>query len=453
MCCGLAALLGTLVHVSVTDQTVGEARGRALDRLTEVTTAYEDGDRLPPGAGVDLPGLPASLRELAADGLRGTMVGDRDTHPTMWAAGPADRGRALAVQFDYAQGAHAIDALDRAIVWSSALAIGATLLVGAFAVTRVTRRLHATARVARRISAGDLDARVNDPRTVQDTRTVQDAGVDGRAGADPRAQRPPRPQDEVAAVAGALDTMAASLQGKLLSEQRFTADVAHELRTPLTGLHAAAELLPPGRPTELVRDRVATLRTLTEDLLEISRLDAGRERLDVDSEPLGPLAGRVVWASGTGTEVRVLRDTRVETDRRRLERVLGNLVANAHKHGRAPVALTVDGPVVTVRDHGDGYPDYLLEHGPQRFRTEGGTKGHGLGLTIALGQAEVLGARLVFTNAPDGGALATLTLPQGAAEERADGTGPEARDGRGEEDEPEARDEPGARDGNEGSGS
>lgn len=91
---------------------------------------------------------------------------DQDRHPTMWAAGPADGGRALAVKFDYSQGAHAIEALDRAIVWSSALAIGATLLVGAFAVTRVTRRLHATARVARRISAGDLDARVNDPRTV-----------------------------------------------------------------------------------------------------------------------------------------------------------------------------------------------------------------------------------------------------------------------------------------------
>ncbi|MCX4577484.1 HAMP domain-containing histidine kinase [Streptomyces sp. NBC_01571] len=440
MCCGLAALLGVLVHVSVTNQTVGEARGRALDRLTEATAAYEEGDRLPPGAGVDLPGLPAPLRELATDGRRGTMVGDQDTHPTMWAAGPADRGRALAVQFDYAQGAHAIDALDRAIVWSSALAIGATLLVGAFAVTRVTRRLHATARVARRISAGDLDARVNDPRTVHDSRTAYDSrGVaDPRAVADPRRQRPARPQDEVAAVAGALDTMAASLQSKLLSEQRFTADVAHELRTPLTGLHAAAELLPPGRPTELVRDRVATLRTLTEDLLEISRLDAGRERLELDSEPLAPLAGRVVRASGTETEVRVVRDTRVETDRRRLERVLGNLVANAHKHGRAPVALTVDGPVVTVRDHGDGYPDYLLEHGPQRFRTEGGSKGHGLGLTIALGQAEVLGARLMFTNAPDGGALATLTLPR---DERDDREGPDEHDEQDEQDQHDEQDE------------
>jgi signal transduction histidine kinase len=217
----------------------------------------------------------------------------------------------------------------------------------------------------------------------------------------------------VAAVAAALDTMASSLQSKLLAEQRFTADVAHELRTPLTGLHAAAELLPPGRPTELVRDRVAALRTLTEDLLEISRLDTGREKPAVDTEELGALARRVVRASGTGTEVRVLADARVETDRRRLERVLGNLVANAHKHGAPPVVLTVNGTVVTVRDHGAGYPEYLVAHGPQRFRTEGGATGHGLGLTIAVGQAEVLGARLSFANAVDGGAVATLVLPDG----------------------------------------
>lgn len=393
MCCALTALIGVLVHVSVTNQTVGRARGEALDRLTDATTAFEAGDRLMPGAGVDPAGLPGTLRDLAVSGDRGTMVADHEGRPTMWAAGPADGGRALAVQVDYSQQARTIDGLDRAILWSSALAIGTTLLVGALAVTRVTRRLHTTAQVARRISGGDLDARVDDPRT----------------------KDPTRPQDEVAAVAAALDSMAASLQGKLQAEQRFTADVAHELRTPLTGLHAAAELLPPGRPTELVRDRVAALRTLTEDLLEISRLDMGRERLDVDAEQLGPLAERAVRAAGDRTDVVVEREVTVETDRRRLERVLGNLLANAHRHGRAPVVLTVDGPVVTVRDHGDGYPDYLVEHGPQRFRTEGGTKGHGLGLTIALGQAEVLGARLEFRNAPDGGALAVLTLPQGPA--------------------------------------
>ncbi|MFI9754854.1 ATP-binding protein [Streptomyces collinus] len=418
MCCALAALLGVLVHVQVTNQTVGQARDQALQRLTQATERYEAGDTLRPGAGVDPPELPGELRDLAVAGDRGTMVAEREGRPTMWAAGPVDGERALAVAVDYSQQAHTIEGLDRAILWSSGLAIGATLLVGAFAVTRVTRRLHTTALVARRISAGDLDARVNDPGT--GPRTSPRAGLrmglrwDPRTnpGADLRAG--PRtkagPQDEVAAVAAALDSMAASLQGKLLAEQRFTADVAHELRTPLTGLHAAAELLPPGRPTELVRDRVAALRTLTEDLLEISRLDTGRERVELDTEQLGPLAERAVRAAGNGTEVRVVRDVAVETDRRRLERVLGNLVANAHKHGRGPVVLTVDGPVVTVRDHGDGFPEYLVVHGPQRFRTEGGTRGHGLGLTIARGQAEVLGARLEFANAPEGGAVATLKL-------------------------------------------
>lgn len=389
MCCALAALLGVLVHVSVTDQTVAQARDQALSRLAEATGDFEAGDTLVPEARVDPRGLPSTLRALALAGQRGTMVSEDDGRPLMWAAGPADRDRVLAVAVDYSQQARTIAALDRSILWSSALAIGATLLVGAFAVTRVTRRLHGTAQVARRISAGDLDARVDDPRT----------------------KDPTRPQDEVAAVAAALDGMAASLQSKLLSEQRFTADVAHELRTPLTGLHAAAELLPPGRPTELVRDRVAALRTLTEDLLEISRLDTGRERLETDAEALGALAERVVQASGTETGVKVVRDVWVETDRRRLERVLGNLVANAHRHGRGPVVLTVEGKEVTVRDHGDGFPEYLVAHGPQRFRTEGDSKGHGLGLTIAAGQAEVLGARLTFANATDGGAVATLTLP------------------------------------------
>ncbi|MEU8585786.1 HAMP domain-containing sensor histidine kinase [Streptomyces sp. NPDC048664] len=392
MCCSLAALLGVLVHVSVTRQTVEQAREDALHRLDDVTEAYEAGDPLGQLGGVDPPGLPPQLRELAQHGQRGTMVGDVHGRPTMWAAGPAD-GRVIAVDLDYSLGANTINGLDQAIVYSSALAIGATLLVGAFAVSRVTGRLRLTALVARRISAGDLDARVNDAR--------------GRHSS--------RPEDEVAAVSDALDTMASTLQAKLLSEQRFTADVAHELRTPLTGLSAAAELLPPGRPSELVQDRVRTMRALTEDLLEISRLDAGGERVDLAVHELAPLTegvARMMRASGVRTQVRVLREVNVETDKRRLERVLGNLIANADLHGAHPVVVSVDGPVVSVRDHGPGYPDYLLEHGPQRFRTESGGKGHGLGLTIAVGQAAVIGAELTFSNAPDGGAVARLALPE-----------------------------------------
>ncbi|MFC5721070.1 histidine kinase dimerization/phospho-acceptor domain-containing protein [Streptomyces gamaensis] len=330
MCCALAALLGLLVHASVTRQIVGRAEDRALTKLTNAAKAYQAGRQLGPGTGIDPDGLPDELRKLAARGSRGTMVSTVDARPTMWAAGPADGGRALAVQLDYSPSERTISRVDDTIIDSSALAIGATPLVGAFVVTRVTRRLEHTAAVARKISGGDLDARVHDPRT----------------------RAPSRRQDEVSSVAGALDTMASSLQDRLQTEQRFTADVAHELRTPLTGLHAAAELLPAGRPTELVRDRVTALRTLTEDLLEISRLDAGSETLDLDTRRLVPLVERVVRASGLHTRIDIVHDMTVKTDRRRLERVLGNLVANAHKHGLPPVVLTIDGPAITVRDHG-----------------------------------------------------------------------------------------------------
>ncbi|MGW6704150.1 ATP-binding protein [Streptomyces sp. NPDC054956] len=389
MCCGLAALLGALVHDAMTRQTVDVARERALAKLDRVTGLYESGASTPRGEGLLPDGLPDELRELAAGGKRGTAVGEHRGRSAMWAAGPADGDRVIAAAVDYSVSEKTIADLDRAILGSSVLAIGGTLLIGAFGVTRITRRLHQTAQVARRISAGDLDARVNDS---------------------------PRRKDEVAAVSGALDTMAASLQRKLETEQRFTADVAHELRTPLTGLNAAAELLPPGRPAELVRDRVRAMRSLTEDLLEISRLDTRSERLDLDSYDLADLAARAIGAPSTATPPAVTglvvrSRLRLETDRRRLERILGNLIANAHKHGAAPVTVTVDGPTLTVTDSGPGYPEYLLTSGPQRFRTEGMNKGHGLGLTIAAGQAEALGASLTFTNPPSGGARARLTLP------------------------------------------
>ncbi|MFE6836845.1 ATP-binding protein [Streptomyces sp. NPDC057705] len=384
MCCGLAAILGVLVHRAMTHQTLATAREKAQTKLERTIRAYETGARLPRGEGIDPVGLPPKLRAQAAGGKRGTALGEHRGRAAMWAAAPAEEGTAIAVSVDFRAGERTIAELDRAILGSSGLAIGATLLMGAFGVTRITRRLHLTAQVARRISAGDLDARVDDST---------------------------RHQDEVAAVSRALDTMAASLQRKLEAEQRFTADVAHELRTPLTGLNAAAELLPPGRPAELVRDRVRAMRALTEDLLEISRLDTRSESVELDWYDLADLAARTIRASGTDTVLEVVSSPRVETDRRRLERILGNLVANAHSHGAAPVTVTVDGRTVTVADSGPGYPEYLLTCGPQRFRTEGTNKGHGLGLTIAAGQARALGATLAFRNREEGGAEARVTLP------------------------------------------
>ncbi|MEU8912078.1 HAMP domain-containing sensor histidine kinase [Streptomyces nigrescens] len=396
MCCLLATVLGTLVHVLVDRQTQDRARRTALAELDRSRSAYVAGNPLDRNVAENPPDLPAPLRDMTVrHHERGTQLATYQGRPVMWAATPVAGGKVLALRLDYGEQAASLRGLDRAIIGSSTAAIVLTLATGLISVSRITRRLHHTARVARRISTGDLDARVNDPRAL----------------------RTDRAQDEAAAVATALDAMAASLQARLHSEQRFTADVSHELRTPLAGLHSAAELLSPGRPTDMVRDRVQALRGLTEDLLEISRLDAQVESADLDIHQLGPLAERAVRATGTTTEVHVVGDDHVETDRRRLERVLGNLVANAHKHGRPPVVVTVDAPTITVRDHGDGYPAYLLDQGPQRFRSQSGGSdagkrtGHGLGLTIAAGQAHVLGAALRFSNAHDGGAVAALQLP------------------------------------------
>ncbi|MFF3084758.1 sensor histidine kinase [Streptomyces nojiriensis] len=410
VCCMVAAALGILVHNVVARQMVGEVRKAAVTELDHALGHYEYGTAHGDvNAVFDPPDLPRRLRELVASGQTGSIVGVQGGKPVMWAAGPAD-DKALAVWLPFGSTRERLRDVDTAILASAILAAGLVALAGLFLADRISRRLATTAAVARRISAGDLDARVNFPAEGDDP--------------GPRGSR-----DEVRDVAHALDSMASSLQGRLEAEKRFTADVAHELRTPLTGSLAAAALLPEGRPKEMINNRLKALHLLTEDLLEISRLDSGVERADLARVELGRAVERAVAAAtaaaggGAGTapeagpaaSVRVVQDMVVVTDRRRLDRILANLLVNAGKHGRPPVEVTVEGPVVVVRDHGPGYPPELIEQGPQRFRTgdPGRGRGHGLGLTIVMGQAAVLEIAVGFANAPDGGAVTTLRLPVG----------------------------------------
>lgn len=244
------------------------------------------------------------------------MVGTYRGRPVMWAAAPAD-GHVMAVWSPYGNTRRSLDNLDTAILGSAVLAAAVVALAGLFLAHRISRRLATTAAVARRITAGDLDARVGNGA---------DQGPDGGSTG----------QDEVAAVAAALDSVAGSLQSRLRAEQRFTADVAHELRTPLTGILASAELLPEGRPKEMINDRLRALRGLIEDLLEISRLDSGTEHADLAAYDLGTLVESSVRATGFDTVVEISADAVVETDRRRLDRIVANLVINAHRHGRPP---------------------------------------------------------------------------------------------------------------------
>ncbi|SDK59885.1 sensor histidine kinase [Streptomyces indicus] len=392
--CALVALaIGGLIHHARYEQVADQARANAtaeLIRVRKVYVATGSVDHEDSAAAIDSPDLPAPLRTAALAQRRTTYLELDAEHPVVWAARPIGEKSVLSVQLPLDEARQELADLDSQLLAWGTVVVALAALGGAAVASRVSRDLRTAAATARRISGGDLDARINHPR-------------------------PPRTKNEVAELACAVDTMAATLQQRLEAEQRFTADVAHELRTPLTGLHTAAELLPPGRPTELVRDRVSALRVLTEDLLEVARLDARIEQPDLEVHPLGALVAQILRRAGLAAEFTGGSDTLVRTDARRLERILANLIVNARRHGSEPVEVHVADTSVTVRDHGPGFPAHLLAGGPQRFLTGAKERGQGtgLGLTIALGQAEVIGARVELSNADGGGARATVVLPEG----------------------------------------
>ncbi|MDX2921939.1 MULTISPECIES: HAMP domain-containing sensor histidine kinase [Streptomyces] len=399
-CCAVAAVVGFLVHDATRERGLRVGTDRTLTRLIAAEREYDrtgrapadidvrSGDELPGPLARDLAGVADQPRTDQPDvgGYATWYDADPPNWFWMWGAVEVDDDRFLVVRDDMSTEVRSLQLLDRSIVKSVLAALLFVVPLAALATEPINRRLRHGARTARRIADGDLDARI---------------GPSGRA------------RDEVTEMAAAVDDMAAALQRKLENERRFTADVAHELRTPLMGLVTAAGLLPEDdEAAGLVRDRLRALSALVEDLLEISRLDAGAERARLDPVPLGELVADVVRRTGTDTRVTMADTEVVETDPRRVERIVANLVTNAHRHGAAPVDVTVTGARIDVRDHGPGFPSDLLERGPQRFRTGAGERGrgHGLGLTVAQGQSEVLGARLTFANAPDGGAVATLDL-------------------------------------------
>jgi signal transduction histidine kinase len=241
---------------------------------------------------------------------------------------------------------------------------------------------------------------------------------------------PPGGSDEFGAWAASFNEMADALEAKIQAlseaearERRFTADVAHELRTPLTALVAEAGLLAEHldrmpdearRPAELLVDDVARLRRLVEDLMEVSRLDSGTEAVRRAPLELRSVVEAIAAALGVadveGDEVPL------DTDRRRLERIVGNLVSNAVEHGEAPrirVVRVGGSALVEVRDAGPGIAPAQLPHLFERFYKADPARsgsGSGLGLAIARENARLLGGDVEVSSRP-GETCFTLRLP------------------------------------------
>ncbi len=263
------------------------------------------------------------------------------------------------------------------------------------------------------------------------------AAAEAMAGGDLSVRLPERGGDEFGTWAEAFNRMAASLQEKVSAlqaaqerERRFVADVSHELRTPLTSLineaamvrdHLAAMPAADHRLGELLVTDTARLQRLVEDLLEISRLDAGTMPAGGDVPPLDVPRFVAAVAAERHPDATVALDPvpgPVAVDRRPLERILGNLLDNARSHApgaRVDVTGGIrDGRLVLiVADHGPGVPPEDLDHLFDRFYkadvARGG--GSGLGLAIAREHARRMGGDLTAQHSVAGGLAFVLTLP------------------------------------------
>jgi two-component system sensor histidine kinase MtrB len=302
------------------------------------------------------------------------------------------------------------------------IALVALLAAIASLVTRwVVLPVRHAARAAQRLSAGQLEERM----------------VVGGA-------------DDLAALATSFNDMAASLQEKLhelqeLSkvQRQFVSDVSHELRTPMTTIRMAAEILfesredldaAAARSTELLQSQIERFETLLTDLLEMSRHDSNVATLDAEPADLCDIVRRsaddaqqLAERRGCRIEFRLpVQACMAEVDRRRVERILRNLLVNAVEHGEGrdvvvTLAADSEAAAVAVRDHGVGLApgeeqlafDRFWRADPSRARTTGGT---GLGLAIALEDARLHGGWLQAWGEKGRGSVFRLTLPRTAGQ-------------------------------------
>lgn len=255
-----------------------------------------------------------------------------------------------------------------------------------------------------------------------------------------------RGEDDLAKLATSFNSMAVSLQDQIrrlesLSrvQQRFVSDVSHELRTPLTTIRMASELLyassesfdpSSARAVELLQQQSERFENLLNDLLEISRLDAGAVKLEIDDVDVKAMVSRVTEslesiASAQNVKVEsVFCDSAgsVPCDVRRVERIVRNLISNAIEHAQGqPVKVAVAGDensvAIVVRDYGSGLQpgeaalvfNRFWRADPSRQRTIGGT---GLGLSISLEDARIHGGWLEADGEPGKGANFRLVLPR-----------------------------------------
>ena len=290
------------------------------------------------------------------------------------------------------------------------------VLVGSFAARRAVRPVGVAAQAAKAIAGGRLDTRLE-----------------------------PTEDPDLSVLANSFNDMAAALQSRIERDARFASDVSHELRSPLMTLSASVEVMDARRDEmperaqaalELLKSDVVRFQGLVEDLLEISRFDAGAVRLHMEELMAAEFVRQAVAVSSV-PETPIAVSPRAETalingDRRRLARVIANLIDNARLHGGGAPEISIaevdppDQPVTTVRiaveDHGAGVPEDERDLIFERFARGGGagrrasSDGAGLGLALVAEHVRLHDGRVWIEDRLDGEPGARFVIELAAEE-------------------------------------
>jgi two-component system sensor histidine kinase MtrB len=286
------------------------------------------------------------------------------------------------------------------------------IFLGAIVASRAVRPLTAASQAAQAIAGGRLDTRLEETD-------------------DP----------DLSALTSSFNDMAAALELRVERDTRFTSDVSHELRSPLMTLAASVEVMHARREEmperaqvalDLLIADVARFQGLVEDLLEISRFDAGAIRLNVEELLVGEFVRQAVAISSLPMTSVLVTSTAdqiiIRGDRRRLARVIANLVDNGRAYGGGELEISVfvpddeDPPSqvwITVEDHGLGVPleerDLIFERFARGVVAgrRSGSDGAGLGLSLVDEHVKLHRGRVWVEDRHDGteGACFIIELP------------------------------------------
>jgi two-component system heavy metal sensor histidine kinase CusS len=226
---------------------------------------------------------------------------------------------------------------------------------------------------------------------------------------------------ELAPIVDTTQRLLERIRGELIRQRQLTADVAHDLRTPVAGVRTLLDVcMQRERSAEEYTSTIAKARaalrqlsTLLDDVLTLSRVEAGGEGLRLETVSLG---GAVNGAVSTVEPLAAARDVRIvsdglppelelRTDEAKLVKILGNLLSNAVEHSPTGavvrIAAAVRGPLLEIEvvDQGSGVSPEVRERIFERFVRGDASRSsanghHGLGLPIAAGLARSLGGRV-----------------------------------------------------------